>query len=152
MKKTVFLLLLGSSSFIQATQASEELTVVVSGFPPQGGTEKSIHDEGVAVVKLFRKHDDVMGKSYLTIQAPISAGKSIAVFKKLPYGEYALVSFHDENNNGEVDHNFLGFPVEPLGFSGGFSLGLFSGLPSFAKLRFVFSDSSDPYHININGN
>ena len=36
-------------------------------------------------------------------------------------GIYAAVVFHDENDNGEIDHNALHFPAEPLGFTGGFS-------------------------------
>jgi uncharacterized protein (DUF2141 family) len=54
---------------------------------------------------------------------------------KLRPGSYAVVIHHDENGNGELDHNIVGLPAERLGFSGGFALSLTSGFPSFAKLR-----------------
>jgi outer membrane protein len=60
----------------------------------------------------------------------------------LAFGDYAVVVLHDGNDNGEVDHNFLGLPTEPLGFSNGFKLGLFSGKPTFEKLRFTFSSKA----------
>ena len=33
-------------------------------------------------------------------------------------GSYAIGVIHDENNNGELDYNFLGIPKEGYGFSG----------------------------------
>ena len=35
----------------------------------------------------------------------------------VPYGDYAIAIFHDENGNGKMDKNFLGIPVEAYGFS-----------------------------------
>ncbi|MCG8698810.1 MAG: DUF2141 domain-containing protein [Bacteroidales bacterium] len=34
----------------------------------------------------------------------------------LPAGDYAIVIFHDENGNFELDRNFLGIPKEPYAF------------------------------------
>ncbi len=35
----------------------------------------------------------------------------------LPPGEYALSIFHDTNDNGELDANFIGIPKEPVALS-----------------------------------
>ena len=35
----------------------------------------------------------------------------------VPPGEYALLVYYDENENGRIDRNFIGIPKEPLGFS-----------------------------------
>ncbi len=35
----------------------------------------------------------------------------------IPTGEYAVAIFHDENENEELDTNWIGIPKEPLGFS-----------------------------------
>lgn len=35
----------------------------------------------------------------------------------LPYGEYAIAVYHDKNQNGKLDSNFLGIPKEAYGFS-----------------------------------
>ena len=37
--------------------------------------------------------------------------------KGLPYGDYALASLHDENEDGEMEYNWLGMPKEGFGFS-----------------------------------
>lgn len=38
-------------------------------------------------------------------------------FFRLPPGEYAVIVFHDENDNGLLDTGILGAPVEGYGFS-----------------------------------
>ncbi len=37
--------------------------------------------------------------------------------EELRQGEYAIAIFHDLNNNGRLDTNFLGVPQEPYAFS-----------------------------------
>ncbi len=144
MKKIIFLVLWALMGVIQAGQpVSGNLTVRLSPFS---------HSTGFAVVKLFRKQDDVMGKSFRRGQGKILAGASTLVFENIPYGEYALIAFHDQNANGDLDHNFFNFPDEPIGFSGRYSLGLFSGMPSFAKLRFVFNAAHEVYEIKMENN
>jgi len=49
----------------------------------------------------------------------------------LPAGPYALAIYHDINNNGVLDLNFLGVPKEPYAFSGSSSSKWLP--PSFAK-------------------
>jgi uncharacterized protein (DUF2141 family) len=38
-------------------------------------------------------------------------------FAALPPGTYAVQVLHDENDNGELDENFMGIPTEGYGFS-----------------------------------
>lgn len=38
-------------------------------------------------------------------------------FKDLPAGDYAVLLTHDENDNGKLDTNLVGMPVEGYGFS-----------------------------------
>lgn len=37
--------------------------------------------------------------------------------EQVPYGEYGIAIFHDENGNGELDKYFIGLPKEDYGFS-----------------------------------
>jgi len=99
-----------------------------------------LNDEGLVVANLFREGDDVMkiDKVYLQSRGLISDKHALLIFQNLQYGKYAVSAFHDENGNGTLDHNMLHMPAEPLGFSNGFKLGIFTGLPSFEKLKFVF--------------
>jgi uncharacterized protein (DUF2141 family) len=51
-------------------------------------------------------------------------------FKNIPLGSYAIMLYHDENNNDELDKKGLfGLPGEPYGFSN--NPLIFFGPPSF---------------------
>jgi uncharacterized protein (DUF2141 family) len=45
------------------------------------------------------------------------AGTQSAVFTDLKPGAYAVIVFHDKNDNGKFDENLLGIPTEGYGFS-----------------------------------
>ena len=67
-------------------------------------------------------------------------GKTVRVrFSGLAPGRYAVKLFHDENNNGELDANMLGIPVESYGFSNG---GGRLGPPSFDDAVFELRDDT----------
>lgn len=126
----VFILML-LTQICHADDSSGNLTIQVRGM---------IHDRGQLIANLFRERDDVMkiDKAYLRAQDKIINNQAQLVFKNLKYGKYAVSVFHDENGNGNLDHSLLKMPAEPIGFSSGFHLGMFSGLPSFGKLQFDF--------------
>jgi uncharacterized protein (DUF2141 family) len=46
-----------------------------------------------------------------------AAGASRIVFEALAPGSYGVLVVHDENDNGRLDTNLLGMPVEGYGFS-----------------------------------
>ena len=119
----------------------QDLVVHVSGFS---------HEHGQAVARLFREKDNIFGKPYVRVVANIKQGNAKLIFPNVPYGEYAVTVFHDENANSELDHNFLSLPAEPLGFSNDFSLSPVSGMPSFEKLRFAFKADAAPLKIEVN--
>jgi uncharacterized protein (DUF2141 family) len=62
------------------------------------------------------------------------ASKNSIVFEKLPEDVYAFAIFHDENNNGILDKNIFGVPIEKYAFSNN-SRGTFSS-PSFNVASF----------------
>ena len=109
------------------------------------------HNKGKAVIFLFRKSDAIPKSPFLTTSASIVNGNALITFPDLPYGEYAAILLHDENNNGEIDHSF-GIPSEPLGYTNNWTLSLFSGMPSFQKLKFQFSAISLLQNISISFN
>ena len=57
-------------------------------------------------------------------------------FSDIPPGTYALAVIHDENMNGKLDTNRLGFPVEGYGFSN--DARAFLGAPSFSAASFQY--------------
>ncbi len=56
------------------------------------------------------------------------------VFKNLPAGDYAVLVTHDENDNGKLDTNLLGIPVEGYGFSNNPQV---MRKPTFEEARFT---------------
>jgi uncharacterized protein (DUF2141 family) len=57
-------------------------------------------------------------------------------FEDISPGTYAIAVIHDENMNGKLDTNWLGFPVEGYGFSRGAQR--FIGVPSFSAASFPY--------------
>ncbi|MDR2008702.1 MAG: DUF2141 domain-containing protein [Alphaproteobacteria bacterium] len=52
-----------------------------------------------------------------TATKQISAGESYNfVFKNIPFGDYAIFGYIDENLNGKIDYNDMGIPKEPVIF------------------------------------
>ena len=51
------------------------------------------------------------------VTAPVQFGAADCTFKNIAPDEYAVVTFHDENNNGQFDRDSLGLPEEEYGFS-----------------------------------
>lgn len=125
---------------VSANAQQEDLVIHASGFA---------HDRGQAIANLFREGDDVFGKPYVQTTAKIHEDKAMLIFPSMQYGNYAVIVFHDENMNNDLDHNFLRLPSEPLGFSNGFKFSLFSGMPNFEKLRFAFGVGAKQQEISL---
>jgi uncharacterized protein (DUF2141 family) len=107
------------------------------------------HSGGSAVVNLFREHDDVPKNPFITMRGEIKNGVAEICFVDLSPGSYAAIVYHDENSNGILDHKF-GFPNEPMGFSNNWKLSLFSGMPTFRKLKFQIAGLERKIEINVN--
>lgn len=116
-----------------------ELTIHASGFA---------NTRGHAVAKLFAPGDDVLKPGRWQLAKTIAGGAAVFHFPALPAGRYALVVFHDQNDNLALDHGLLG-PSEPLGFSGGFVLGLLSGRPDFERLQFEFKPPAQALQVSV---
>ena len=66
------------------------------------------HDRGTVRValfsdpKTFRKADQAFASS----ESPAKAGTVTVLFEDVPAGDYAVMAYHDENANGELDLRF----------------------------------------------
>lgn len=63
-----------------------------------------------------KKDFEGMGKRVDGMVIKVTNSRVSHVFK-LPTKTYAVAVFHDENDNGKLDKNFLGIPKEGYGFS-----------------------------------
>jgi len=90
---------------------------------------------GSIVVCLWEKDagfpDCEKGKPLKRIVLPSDA--TSARFDGLSDGSYAVSAFHDVNDNGELDTNFIGLPSEAVGLSNNPRL---MGPPRFKPARF----------------
>ena len=66
--------------------------------------------------------------------AKIIKGKSTVTFKNITQGEYSVICFHDKNNNGKIDFNENGMPLEDYGASNN---NMDFGPPSFLDSKFT---------------
>lgn len=64
-------------------------------------------------------------------------GRQVYHIDDVPNGEYALMVYHDENENGRIDKNFIGIPTEIIGFSNRYKP---KGPPSFNRAAFVLME------------
>jgi uncharacterized protein (DUF2141 family) len=77
-------------------------------------------DKGICEVCLFNKADGFPDESKNAVsctKVKIKDKTASASFKVLKSGNYAVVVYHDENNNGKLDTNFIGIPKEGIGVS-----------------------------------
>lgn len=66
----------------------------------------------------------------------LAASARSASFDNVANGTYAVSAFHDANDNGRLDTNFLGLPKEAVGLSNNPRL---MGPPQFKAARFEVS-------------
>ncbi len=93
------------------------------------------NNNGKLLLELNNEDEEVI----LGFSETIANNKCVIVIKDLKPGKYAFKFFHDENNDEEINTNFMGIPKEGYGFSNN-AKGTF-GPPSFDKMLFELSKS-----------
>ena len=94
-------------------QQTSTLTIQVTGLK---------NANGQVCIRLWNKKDGFPTddrKALRTIEAPITNGSASTVFTGIPFGKYAVSTWHDENKNGKFDTRFSGIPLEGYGISNG---------------------------------
>ncbi len=86
------------------------LHVVVTGFRST---------DGDLAIALFASEDDYQEQTNAVRREwLIVEGDEVTwTLSDLPPGEYAVIAYHDENDNRELDFRILGIPKEPVGVS-----------------------------------
>jgi uncharacterized protein (DUF2141 family) len=92
------------------------------------------NEKGVLMVGLFTSEKTFTKDAWKGEVSRANAGTVTVIFKDVPAGKYAISVFHDANENGKLDTNFMGIPREGFGFSND-AMGTF-GPPSFDKAKF----------------
>ncbi|MCH2339336.1 DUF2141 domain-containing protein [Pseudomonas sp. NPDC047963] len=127
-------MVLGQAAFADG----QPLTVKLNNLEHDRGT---VHVALFSDPKSFRKADQAFASS----ESPAKAGTVTVVFKDVPVGEYAVMAYHDENANGELDLRFGMFPTEGYGLSNNPKV---MGPPAFEDSRFDVP-GDEPLEIDI---
>ena len=116
------------------------LTPSSNGYQLEIKVENIKSQQGIIKVCIFDNEADFFGKALKCIEVRPGTSSHVTVrFKDLPPGTYAAVAYHDINENGRLDRNFLGIPSEPYAFSNNPST--MFGPPSFSKAAFKLDRS-----------
>lgn len=100
-------------------------TVLLFGMsaPATGVMELSVddvqHNYGTLWIGIYDSEEAFLDRNQAELRAvKVRDLKDKTVYlNNLSYGEYAVAVFHDLNDNGEMDFNWMGVPKEPFAFS-----------------------------------
>lgn len=131
MKKTIMLLIISIVFLIPAvllatSEQTGNIQLTITGFENTKGLAK------IALVNSEKNYD--AKKPFKGYDCKIVSNQVIKTLPSLPYGEYAIKVFHDENDNDKLDTKIFGIPSESYGFSNNVR-GKF-GPPDFKEARF----------------
>lgn len=126
---------------IAATFAQSDLTLTTNGIKNTKGTVR---------IAIFSKADGFPSdskKAYKTLFVKSSVGNITTTIQNLPTGKYAIVVFHDENDNNNLDTNFFGIPKEGTGTSNATEKS--TGKPNYNNAVFVVTEKTKNISIKI---
>ena len=95
-------------------------------------------DGGTVEFALYNKTNFRM-KPLQGAKSKIVNGKSVVVFENIEAGEYAIICYHDKNNNDKMDFEVNGMPLEDYGASNNI---MNFGPPKFEDAKFSIIDKN----------
>mgnify|MGYP001804208812 CR=1 FL=1 len=122
---------------IRPSQNKATLTVTV---------EEGDNADGYIYVMLWKTNAGFPGEvteAWRNQKTKAQNGTASLTFSNLPYGKYAISTFHDEDNDGEVDKNWIGYPVESVGAYRHDSW----GRPNFSKATLDLNQAQKTIHL-----
>jgi len=97
------------------------------------------NDSGVVRCGLF-KQDGWLKDAFRASVVKVNNTTARCTFKDVPPGTYGISAFHDENNDGKLDTNLVGYPVEEYCTSRN-ARNMFSA-PSWKDAKFSYKGST----------
>jgi uncharacterized protein (DUF2141 family) len=127
------------TAFRPSQEAGGKLLVTVEGLRS---------NKGVVRITLFDQAEGFpqdSGKARKVVTATPKGNAAHIAFEQLPAGRYAVAILHDENENGKMDTNMVGYPKEGWGAST-------DNLPTFRAPRFeeaAFALKGPEHHLTV---
>ena len=103
--------------------------------------------QGAIRVALFDSADHFLKRALQSASAPARDGATTLEIKDLAPGQYAIAAYHDANDNGKMDRNMMGIPLEATGFSNN-ALGNM-GPPAFEAARFALPAAGSAIQVTL---
>ena len=97
-------------------------------------------NEGQIFLALYDNDADFLDKTFKGAKSKIENNQCVVTFENIPSGIYAVSIFHDANDNGKMDTNFIGIPKEDYGCSNNASG--FMGPPKWSDAKFELKDNT----------
>lgn len=105
------------------------------------------NDKGTVYFALFASEEDFDNRKYFqTRSAKADKNGVVVTFKNITEGVYAITCFYDENNNGKMDFNSDGMPMEDYGSSNNV---MSFGPPRFTDAKFDVKDKDLTFEIKF---
>jgi len=104
-------------------------------------------DEGQVMVALYDSEGHWLSKNLMGSVSEIKDKQATVVFDNVPYGTYAISTFHDKDKNGKLKTGLFGIPKEPYASSRG-AKGMF-GPPKWKDAIFTLDADSHTETINF---
>jgi len=145
-KAYLFILMMSSViAFGRQTVTSAPEPVIAAAAVPTGNLRVILknfrNNSGETNVILYNSSytfPDKPDKCLSNLWAKVSKGYSEVTFKNIPYGDYALAAYHDENSNHRLDLSVIGIPKEGIAISND-AKGLF--LPRWKDAKIVVNSA-----------
>ena len=106
-------------------------------------------------VRKDRKESQQFLKAVQDVRIQRNGNAAIATCKidHLKPGEYSAFIVHDRNQNGKMDSNLVGYPLEAFGFSNNIRPQLlpYPKHPSWKDTKFVVKPGENQIRINVGG-
>ena len=96
-------------------------------------------NDGKIFIALYNTEANFLDKTYKGTKSEINNNQCSITFEDIPEGVYAVSVFHDENDNGKMDTNFMGIPKEDYGCSNDASG--FMGPPKWRDAKFQLKEN-----------
>ena len=104
-------------------------------------------EKGQVKIAVFNSPKKWLEEPIYSATIDVDSQEVIWKISDVPYGDYGVAVFHDENRNGKMDKNLLGIPLEPYGFSN--NLRVTFGPPKWDKAKFAVKSSTKDVSIEV---
>ena len=133
----ITLLLFVNLTQAQETNTGKTITVKINNIA---------NNNGQILASLNNEATFMKGKGIQNLKSTIENGSVILTFKNVEPGIYAIIAFHDENSNNQMDFETNGMPKESYGVSNN---DMSFGPPQFNTAKFEVRDEDVELNIKL---